>query len=112
MCWATERKPRCYQPSMVGMSVASATKIADFPLLDAFSFWRMQMSPRFQLSEEDHLLDKIYNYVSAATATVLNHPNSVDDINAFCVNDIFREVIRHNTLRSRPIIFCDQFSNN
>ena len=37
MCWATERKPRCHQPSVVGMSVASATKIADyFPLLDVF----------------------------------------------------------------------------
>jgi hypothetical protein len=87
-------------------------KLRIFRLLGAFPFWRMQMSPRFQQSEEDLLLDKIYNYVSAATATVLNHPNSVDDINYLCVNDILREVIRHNTLRSRPIIFCDQFSNN
>lgn len=98
---------------MVGMCVGWTHENRGFSaFLVRSHFWRMQMSPRFQISEEDHLLDKIYNYVSAATATVLDHPDSADDINALCASDIFREVIRHNTLRSRPIIFCDQFSNN
>jgi len=70
------------------------------------------MSPRFQLSEEDHLLDKIYKYIDSAAKTSINHPNSVDEIVLLCCRDVIREVINHNTIRSRPIIFCDEFSNN
>jgi hypothetical protein len=83
-----------------------------FRLLGAFPFWRVQMSPRFQLSEEDHLLDKIYKYIDSAAKTSINHPNSVDEIVLWCCRDVIREVINHNTIRSRPIIFCDEFSNN
>jgi hypothetical protein len=70
------------------------------------------MVPRFEKPDSDTLFEIIYKFVSAATQTIVENPGIEPKLSVICAYDILKEVIKYNAVRSRPIIFCDKFSNN
>jgi hypothetical protein len=70
------------------------------------------MSQRFEKPDGDILFEIIYKFVSAATQTIVENPGIEPKLSVICSYDILKEVIKHNASRSRPVIFCDKFSNN